>query len=214
MTRAGSPGGTLDSGDPPGATLRLFLALVLPDDAAVGLERWRDSELLARVPERFREVVRPVDGFHITLAFLGSRPRTELPAIVDAMREAAAEATAFELVPKRYRETRSVGMVVLDDPSGEATTLAERLHGRLEEIGVYEREARPWLPHATVVRFSSRRRDSGPKRPRLAVPAPALGAFMPSGAAAFVSRLHPSGARYEILETAEFGNRGRAERGG
>ena len=99
----------------------------------------------------FSPVFRPVDGFHITLAFLGSRPRTELPAIVDAMREAAAEATAFELVPKRYRETRSVGMVVLDDPSGEATTLAERLHGRLEEIGVYEREARPWLPHATVL---------------------------------------------------------------
>jgi RNA 2',3'-cyclic 3'-phosphodiesterase len=207
VPKGSSPGGTLEGGDPPGATLRLFLALVLPDEAAVGLERWRDSELLARVPERFREVVRPIDGFHVTLAFLGSRPRPELPAIVDAMRGAAAESTAFELVPKRYRETRSVGMVVLDDPSGEATTLAERLHGRLEEIGVYEREARPWLPHATVVRFSSRRRDSGPKRPRLAVPAPDLGAFMPSGAAAFVSRLHPSGARYEILETAEFGQR-------
>jgi RNA 2',3'-cyclic 3'-phosphodiesterase len=210
VTKVGSPGGTLDSGDPPGATLRLFLALVLPDEAAAGLERWRDSELLARVPERFREVVRPVAGLHITLAFLGSRPRAELPAIVDAMREAAAEATAFELVPKRYRETRSVGMVVLDDPSGEATTLAERLHGRLEKLGVYEREERPWLPHATVVRFSSRRRDRGPKRPRLAVPPPDPLAFVPSGAAAFVSRLHPSGARYEILETAEFGHDERA----
>jgi len=204
VTKGGSPGGTLESGDPPGATLRLFLALPVPGRAAEELERWRDSELLARVPERFRDVVRPVEGFHVTLAFLGSRPGTELPAIVDALRGAAAETSAFELVPRRFRETRSVGMVVLDDPSGEATALAERLHGRLEELGVYEREARPWLPHTTVVRFSSRRRDRGQKRPRLAAPPPDAGPFVLSEAAAFVSRLHPSGARYEILETAEF----------
>ena len=204
MTKGGSAGGTLEGGDPRGATLRLFLALPVPRRAAEELERWRDAELLARVPERFRDVVRPVEGFHVTLAFLGSRPRAELPGIVDVLRDAAAESPPFELVPKRFRETRSVGMVVLDDPSGEATRLAERLHGRLEEIGVYEREARRWLPHATVVRFSNRRRDQGTKRSRLSVPAPDLGAFVPSGAAAFVSRLHPSGARYEILEIAEF----------
>ena len=204
MTKGGSPGGTLEGGDTPGSRLRLFLALPVPGGATEELERWRDAELLARVPERFREVVRPVEGFHVTLAFLGSRPGSELPAIVDALRGAAAETPPFALVPKRYRETRSVGMVVLEDPSGEATTLAERLHGRLEELGVYEREARPWLPHTTVVRFSSRRRDRGQKRPRLAVPQPDLGPFVPSGAAAFGSRLHPSGARYEILETAEF----------
>jgi 2'-5' RNA ligase len=207
VTKGDSPGGTLEGGDPPGATLRLFLALLLPGRAAEEVERWRDAELLARVPERFRDVVRPVEGFHVTLAFLGSRPRSELPAIVEVLHDAAGESLAFELVPKRYRETRSVGMVVLDDPSGEATTLAERLHGRLEELGVYEREARPWLPHATVVRFSSRRRERETKRPRLAPAPPDLGPFVPSGAAAFVSRLHPSGARYEILDTAEFGEK-------
>ncbi len=203
MTKGDSPRGTLESGDPPGATLRLFLALVLPHEAAVGLERWRDSELLASVPDPVRELVRPVEGFHVTLAFLGSRPRAELPAIVDALRSSAAETTAFELVPKRYRETRSVGMLVLDDPSGEAMRLADRLHGRLEALGVYAREPRQWLPHATVVRFSNRRRERGPKRPPLAAAPPDLGAFVSSEAAAFVSRLHPSGARYEILETAE-----------
>jgi 2'-5' RNA ligase len=211
VTKGDSPGGTLEGGDSPGATLRLFLALPVPGRAADALERWRDSDVLARVPERFRDVVRPVEGFHVTLAFLGSRPQAELPAIVDALRSATAETPAFELVPRRFRETRSVGMVVFDDPSGEATALAERLQGRLEALGVYEREARPWLPHATVVRFSSRRSERGPTRPRLAVRplhlAPALVAFVPSGAAAFVSRLHPSGARYEILETAEFGPR-------
>ena len=36
----------------------------------------------------------------------------------------------FLLEPVRYRETRSVGMLVLDDPSGRATTLAERVQRR------------------------------------------------------------------------------------
>ena len=59
-----------------------------------------------------------------------------------------------------------------------------------------EREARPWLPHVTVVRFR--------ERPRLDPPLPSLGRFAPSGAAAFLSRLHPTGARYEALESYPF----------
>jgi 2'-5' RNA ligase len=88
-------------------------------------------------------------------------------------------------------------MLVLDDPAGEATRLAEGLHGRLEELGVYEREKRPWLPHVTVLRFR--------ERPKLAPPLPEIDPFAPSGAAAFLSRLHPSGARYEVLESCSLG---------
>ena len=91
-------------------------------------------------------------------------------------------------------------MLVLDDPGGEATALAGRLHDRLEGLGVYEREGRPWLPHVTVLRFR--------ERPRLSPPLPRLGPFAPSGAAAFLSRLHPSGARYEVLESCPLGENG------
>lgn len=136
---------------------------------------------------------------HVTLAFLGSRPWAELAAILGALRESAAESSPFELEPVRYRETRSVGMLVLADPSGEATRLAERVHGRLEGLGVYRREARPWLPHVTVVRFR--------ERLRLRPPLPEIGPFAPSGAAAFLSRLHPSGARYEVIESCSLGDR-------
>jgi 2'-5' RNA ligase len=135
---------------------------------------------------------------HVTLAFLGSRPRSELEAILGALRESAAESAPFELAPVRYRETRSVGMLVLADASGEATRLAERLQSRLEEVGVYRREARPWLPHVTVVRFR--------KRPGLDPPLPEIGRFAPSEAAAFLSRLHPSGARYEVIESCSLGS--------
>ena len=168
--------------------LRLFLALELPDEVVSALVAWGKRHL---------DRGRPVGSFHVTLAFLGSRPRSELEAILAALREAAAAAAPFTLAPLRYRETRSVGMLVLDDPSGEAARLAERVQSRLEEVGVYRREARPWLPHVSVLRFR--------ERPRLSPPLPEIPPFAPSGAAAFLSRLHPSGVRYEVLESCSLG---------
>jgi RNA 2',3'-cyclic 3'-phosphodiesterase len=164
--------------------LRLFLALELPDDVETALRVWADEHLVRG---------RRVETFHVTLAFLGSRPRSELDAIVGALRESVAKASHFTLEPVRYRETRSVGMLVLDDPSKEARNLAGRLQRRLEKLGVYEREKRPWLPHVTVLRFR--------ERPRLEPPLLETGPFAPSGAAAFLSRLRRTGAQYEVLES-------------
>jgi 2'-5' RNA ligase len=177
MSSPGSVGGN--------DALRLFLALRLPDEVVDVLERWGEKELRSG-----RRV--PPEHLHVTVAFLGKRPRQELPAIVDALREAAARAAPISLEPVRYQETRSVGMVVLRDPSGVVDRLAGELHELLERRGVYRREARPWLPHVTVLRFR--------ERPRLRPPLPDLGVFAPSDAAAFLSRLHPTGARYEVLE--------------
>ena len=44
-------------------------------------------------------------------------------------------------------------MIVLQDVTGAATALAEDLGARLERLGVYRFERRPWLPHVTVLRF-------------------------------------------------------------
>jgi len=169
--------------------LRLFLALRLPEEAVSELAAWQARELAGA-----GRIV-PPEHVHVTLAFLGSRPAGELPAIGVALGEEAARTRPFTLEPDRYRETRSVGMLVLADPSGEATRLAERLHQRLEELRVYRREGRPWLPHVTVVRFR--------ERPRRQPALPELGAVAPSDAAAFLSRLYPSGARYTVLKSFE-----------
>jgi 2'-5' RNA ligase len=178
--------GTVEGDD----RIRLFLALELPEDVVTEIEGW-GKEQLSRG--------RPVESFHVTLAFLGGQPRTELERIVDALRREAAATESFLLEPERYRETRSVGMLVLADPSGRATSLAARVQRRLERLGVYERERRPWLPHVTVLRFR--------ERPRLEPPLPEIEPFAPSGAAAFLSRLHPSGARYEVLESCSLASR-------
>jgi 2'-5' RNA ligase len=184
------------------ARLRLFIALVLPDRVSRSLLAWGREHL-----ERGSGSAgghRLLEHFHLTLAFLGTRPRSELEGILGVLRTEAARTQPFALEIRRYRETRSVGMLVLDDPTRGATGLAERLHAGLEELGVlqlgsHRREARPWLPHVTVLRFR--------ERPRLDPPVDPLrtevGAFAPSEAAAFLSRLHRTGARYEALERCQ-----------
>ncbi len=178
MSPRGSVGGD--------ARLRLFLALELPPATLDVLERWSMEHLSGG-----RIVAR--EHLHVTLAFLGSRPAVEVDAVVAALRAATVGISGrIELASARWRETRSVGMVVLDDAAGEAASLAGRLHTGLESLGVYRPEGRPWLPHVTVLRFR--------KRPGLRPPLPETGTFVPSDAAAYLSRLHPSGARYEVLE--------------
>jgi 2'-5' RNA ligase len=177
MTSAGSVGGD--------DRLRLFLALQLPEPVLDALVRWQAAHLHGGRPV-------PRAQLHVTLAFLGSRPSTDLGPVTGTLREAAGDAGAIPLEPRAWRETRSVGMIVLGDPTGRAGTLAAVLHARLAGLGVYRPEKRPWLPHITVLRFRA--------RPRLDPPLPGMGTFVPSGAAAYLSRLHPSGARYEVLE--------------
>jgi RNA 2',3'-cyclic 3'-phosphodiesterase len=183
-TRSGPPA-TVESD----ARLRLFCGLRLPDDVVDELAAWQLRELPGRVV--------PPENLHVTLAFLGSRPAGEVGPIAEALRAAARAAERPQLEVRRYRETRSVGMLVCDDDGGRATALADDLFGRLEGLRVYRREGRPWLPHVTVIRFR--------ERPRLRPALPELGPFSPSDAAVYLSRLHPSGARYEVLETAGLG---------
>jgi len=170
--------------------LRLFCALRLPDETVAAVERWQARELHGG------RIVSP-DRLHLTLAFLGSRPPGDVPAVAGALRAAAREAAGIRLRVRGYREGRSVGMLTFDDDEGRAAALAGRLHDRLEALGVYRRERRPWLPHLTVLRFR--------ERPRLRPALPELGAVAPSDAAVFMSRLRPGGAEYEVLETAALG---------
>jgi RNA 2',3'-cyclic 3'-phosphodiesterase len=170
--------------------VRLFCALRLPEETLDVLGDWQRSHVSAG-----RQV--PREHLHITLAFLGHRPVVELESILDALRGAAAKAKPIALVPERYRETRSVGMLVLNDLAGTAIRMARALFGRFERARVYEREQRLWLPHVTVVRFR--------EQPRLRPPLPELGEFSPSDAAVYISELSPSGARYVVVESFALG---------
>jgi RNA 2',3'-cyclic 3'-phosphodiesterase len=172
--------------------LRLFCGFPLRGDAVDALVAWQRAEL------RGGRIV-PPDNLHVTLAFLRSRPAADVAAVRAALESAVDGAGRIVLAVRGYRETRNVGMLTLDDAEGNATAVAERLHARLESLGLCRREARRWLPHVTVLRFD--------RPPRLRPPLPELGAVSPSDAAVYLSRLRSGGAQYEVLEAVALGGR-------
>jgi 2'-5' RNA ligase len=172
--------------------IRLFCALELPAEAREQLAGWQVRELSSAAGRLV-----PAEHLHVTLAFLGHRPAGELGAVAGALHAAAAASGPLELQPLRYRETRSVGMIVLDDVSGAAAALAGDLQARLEQLGAYRREARPWLPHVTVLRF----REAAGVGPGLAN----MCSLHVVRSALYRSQLGRDGARYEVLETAALG---------
>jgi len=92
---------------------------------------------------------------------------------------------------------RCAGVLTVRASRQRVAAIAGKLHGLLEELGVYEREKRPWLPHVTVLRF----REPSALKPKL----PDMGTVVPSDAAVYISRLRPGGAEYEVLESVELG---------
>jgi 2'-5' RNA ligase len=170
--------------------LRLFCALQLPGETIDELVAWQAANL------QVGRIV-PPGNVHVTLAFLGSRPAGEVAAIMAELRAASAGTGPVELRPLRYRETRSVGMIVLKDVTGAATTLAEDLGARLERLGVYRSERRPWLPHVTVLRF----RERAGLTPEVAN----IRSIHVVRSALYRSSLGPAGATYDALETAALG---------
>ena len=144
MTSAGSVGGD--------ERLRLFLALELPPPRSTrsspgGAAHLRGGRVVAAgAPARHARVPRqpPAGG-----------ARRDRRALRDA---AAAGRSRSRSSPRAGARRRSVGMLVLDDHGRRATRLAAACHARLEALGVYRPEARPWLPHVTVLRFRERPR--------------------------------------------------------
>jgi 2'-5' RNA ligase len=173
--------------------IRLFCALKLPREAVERLAAWQQDAFADAADVR----VLAREHLHVTLAFLGHRPASELPEIVEALQAAGGGAERPSLTVRRYRETRSVGMLVLDDEDERATRFATDVQKRLERLGVYEPERRRWLPHLTVIRFR--------RPPKLSPSLPDLGAVAPSEAAVYHSLLRPTGAQYEVIENVALG---------
>jgi 2'-5' RNA ligase len=174
--------------------IRLFVAYTLAPVDRDRIAAWQ-HETLTGSPAR----IVPPGHLHFTIAFLGHRPAAEIDAIAEVFRAAAEGSGPMALELRGYRETRSVGMLVFEDETGEATRVAEQIQLGLEEIGVYERESRPWLPHVTVLRFR--------RPPRLRPELPEMGTVVPSEAAAYHSLLRRDGAQYEVLRAVALGGR-------
>ncbi len=180
------------------ARLRLFVAVELPDTVREALIEWQRSVLPGRPALRGVNAA----GVHITLCFLGSRPRSELEAIESALLELRelsrparlALGDALWLPVRRPR----VLAVQLADAEQALTRVQAALSQKLTRAYGYEQELRAFSPHVTLARVRARERIA----PERLAPPPAL-AFDASTITLYRSQLGADGARYEPLATVQ-----------
>lgn len=181
---------------------RLFVALELPDPARLALSRWAGA--LAAADATLRPVA--AESMHLTLCFLGDRRLWEVDAIGAACSRAASPpvlalsiGAALSLPARRPR----VIAVRIEDRARRLDALQERLSSELAGLGVYEPEARAFLPHVTVARVRRGERYAGLSRrgrtlPRVVSALP----FTASAVTLFRSRPAFGGVEYEPLRSA------------
>jgi RNA 2',3'-cyclic 3'-phosphodiesterase len=195
------------SPDPAGGTLRLFVALELPESVRTAVGAWAAAELGAI------DSLRPVrvEGLHVTLCFLGSTAVGELDSISACCGAACAghgplRLSFGELLALPRRRPRAIAVRVGDKGGGhgqrtglteltELTELQSSLAGALAAGGWYRPEARPFLAHVTVARVrSGMRLDARALQERVnRLPT----TFTADVVTLFESRTQPGGAVYQ-----------------
>jgi RNA 2',3'-cyclic 3'-phosphodiesterase len=168
------------------ASRRLFFAS-WPDEAR------RAAVLAATQAIRTSVAGRTVPGaeLHVTLAFLGRRPESELPALIAAARELPGRSFCLRFARIEYWRGARVLAAVAEHGGEAAAALAAALWQRLSRLGL-ESEARPYRAHITLVRGAR------------VVQSPALTPFdWPVDAVTLVESQGGAGVRYRPLATSE-----------
>lgn len=175
------------------------MAVDPPAEAAAQLVGWARQA----GPPGLRPV--PPANVHLTLAFLGYRPASDVGLVLDAVDAAVAEFALGGLggpivvstggpvwLPPRRPKALALDV---DDPSGGLASLRSGVAAALERAIGWEDSRRRFRPHLTVGRISAPvARGALPPAPRLR--------FSVDAVAVYRSFLDPSGARYERLGLA------------
>ena len=178
--------------------IRLFVAVSVPRTELAWLQD-QASDLRGLWPEARWTTI---ENQHVTLKFLGPTPTDRLDAVarvVDSVARGRPGGT-LRLAGLGAFPTENRARVLwcgLDDPGGVLGGLAADLALSFESLG-FAAEQRPFRPHLTLARFKVPQRVAG-RLPDLA--AHERPAFRIDDIHLFRSRLHPKGARYEILRT-------------
>jgi RNA 2',3'-cyclic 3'-phosphodiesterase len=174
---------------------RLFAALDLPVDVRAQLAAF--GQACATADPALRAVGE--DVLHVTLAFLGHRPLTDVDAAADAVRAAvpgSAQPVPLELGEPLWLSPRrpQVLTIALADVDGALARLQREVADRLAGALDWSPERRAFRPHVTVARVRSRatpRRRGLAQAPRATFAARALTLYR--------SHLGRGPARYEAL---------------
>ena len=185
-----------------GDRARLFVALDLAAAVRRELRAWAGAVVGRR--EGLRLVAE--ESLHVTLCFLGSRPVDEIGEVVAACRPVAGCGEVRLALgepmwlPRRRPSVLSVALVDLD---GGLAHVQSTLAGALVAAGVFEAEARRFLPHVTLARVRR-----GARLRAEPLEAPAALDFIGATVTLYRSHTGPGGSRYEPLASQELGGGG------
>lgn len=177
----------------------MFVALDLPEMVREVIAVWGETEL---VDPRLRRI--PPESLHVTLAFLGDRPLSDVGPIAEVIEWAAERPVPIELGDPVGRPARGrPRLIALPVLGGPIEKLEDNLGRILAFEGLYGPERRPFWPHVTVARV--RNEGGGSRQPvQLDIPAgptstKRIGWFGAVRISLYRSELQPSGARYVPL---------------
>ncbi|REE66668.1 2'-5' RNA ligase [Paenibacillus taihuensis] len=146
------------SEDDKSSSMRLFVAVPLPDEIKQELKKWINN--LQQLPQfTFRKWVHPED-LHITLQFLGDTPRERIPHIIEQLRASVTAITPFQICIKSLGtfgrpSFPSVLWGSIDGEIEQLRGLQQQVISQLSPLG-FPPEERPYSPHLTLARKYNR----------------------------------------------------------
>jgi 2'-5' RNA ligase len=179
--------------------MRVFVAIPLPSELR--------SKLLA-VQQEFRQIpleatwVRE-DGFHVTLKFLGEVQAERVDDIVAAMLETVRKYRPFVVKLREvgvfpHESQPRVLWVGLRDQAGVLGHLQRNLEESLARKG-FPHDVRSYNPHLTLARLKNLKYQSEFSRSLDRQRNHEVGQFEVNHLELLESRLHPTGARYSVI---------------
>jgi 2'-5' RNA ligase len=189
-------------------TWRTFIAIELDEELRGNLGHLQDR-LRGRVAPRAVRWVRP-EGIHLTLKFLGDTPVDKVPAVQEALAQAAAKIGPISFTVGGlgcFPNTRRprVVWVGLQEPTGSLVRLRDAIEAHVAPLS-FPTEKRRFSPHLTLGRVQRRASKSEVREIGEVVGTWELGALdeMTATAVAYIkSDLRPTGAVYTTLFEAE-----------
>jgi RNA 2',3'-cyclic 3'-phosphodiesterase len=175
--------------------MRLFIALDIPAEIRAGLTSYMERAR-ARAPEaRWARV----EGLHVTLKFIGHVDDVAVEKIKAALKPIKAKPFEVKFSGVGFFPNPNAARVFWAGVEGgnQLPHLASSIDAALEKLG-FPRETKPYHPHLTLARTTSR--PLRELKPLLDDPAPQFGTMTAREFFLYLSQPQKGGSKYTKLE--------------
>jgi 2'-5' RNA ligase len=180
--------------------MRLFIALDIPTEIGERLAGYMERARALAPEERWARV----EGLHVTLKFIGHVDDAIVEQIKAALKSIKTAPFQLKFAGVGFFPNPNAGRVFWAGVDGgdQLPHLASTVDAALEKLG-FQRETKPYHPHLTLARTSSR--PLRELRPLLAVPPPQFGTMTAREFFLYQSQPQKGGSKYTKLERFALG---------